>query len=332
MKGSLFPRLAFSPDETHASWAGRLAAFHMGGGVTAFLNDMRIPKIAYLRGYPEFVEQLCNIADQDVGPVLQNTILRTSATQYSLKEEVFGSGFLVGKLTKFCPACLLDDDQKGSRPHTQRREQLAWCFRSVLVCPVHHIYFSSAPIQRVWRTDFSKRVPICTDVLRLLVDRSVPAPPSPVQTYLLDRLAGVPGPKWLGGQSIEQATRSTEMLGAVLEFGYKASTNRLTNAEWHLAGCTGWEWTRRGKIGLREAFHIVQASAPKATDARLRPPGHRFGTLYEWLAKQNTHDDRGPMRNVLRAHILETEPVTTKRKLLGKMVNPNGVSFSKESS
>ena len=116
MKGTLFPRLAFSPDETHTSWAGRLAAFHTGGGVDAFLLDLRIPRVAFTRGYPEFVRKLCAIADQDPASVLRNTIHRTNPYSYSLNKEKFGSGMLVGQLTKFCPKCLLEDDAKDGRP------------------------------------------------------------------------------------------------------------------------------------------------------------------------------------------------------------------------
>lgn len=54
-EGLSFPRLAFSPDETHTSWASRLAAFHTGGGVEAFLHDLRVPLLAFFRGHPECV-------------------------------------------------------------------------------------------------------------------------------------------------------------------------------------------------------------------------------------------------------------------------------------
>lgn len=325
MKGSLFPRLAFSPDETHASWAGRLAAFHTGGGVGAFLNDLRVPQIAFLNGHPEFVEHLCTIADQEPEVVIKNTILRRNPTQYSLNHETFGSGLLIGKLTKFCPHCLLNDDDSGARPDAQRREHLAWRFRSVLVCPVHHTFLLAAPPQPNWLPDLSSRVPIDTDLLKMLAGRSTQAIPSPVQSYLLARIAGECGPEWLDGQAIDQATRATEMLGAVVEFGSQVSIGNMTNEEWHRAGCVGWDWTSKGEAGLREAFQLLQTREPKAKDARHRHPGHKFGALYQWLSLKINYDDRGPIREVLRNHIINTEAVTTDRKILGKLVRRNSL-------
>jgi hypothetical protein len=323
MKGSLFPRLAFSPDETHASWAGRLAAFHIAGEVGEFLRDLRIPQSAFLNGHTEFVERLCHIADQEPKVVISRTILRRNPIQYSLNGEVFGSGMLVGKLTKFCPHCLLVDDAKGSRPNVQRREQLAWRFRSVLVCPVHHVFLMEAPTPPVWLPDLSSRVPLGSDIVKMLVDRSIPATPSPVQSYLLDRIAGVSGPEWLDGQAIDQATRATEILGAVMQFGSRVSIGSLTIEDWHRAGHVGWASASKGEAGLREAFKVIQAREPEPINARYRHPGNKFGALYRWLSLKTNYDDRGPIRDVLRDHIIETEALTTNRKILGKLVLRN---------
>lgn len=328
MKSGLFPRLAFSPDETHISWAGRLASFHTGGGVEEFLKDMRIPRPPFLHGHFEFVRSLCTITNEDPNLVLHNTILRGNPSEYCLREEVFGSGFLSGKLTRFCPMCLLDDPNKGARPHAQRREHLAWRFRSVFVCPIHHIYLVSAPVQKEWTPDLSVRVPADTDVLKMLADRSETATPSPLQSYLLNRFARALGPKWLDGQAIDQAVHATEMLGAVLEFGHRVNFTNMTAEEWHRAGCVGWEWTKNGEKGLRKAFQTLQAAGPRAMDARDRNPGYRFGELYRWLALKTNRDDRGPIRDVLRKYIAETEPITTDRKVLGKKVRRNQIKPS----
>lgn len=329
MKGTLFPRLAFSPDETHASWAGRLAAFHTGGGVDAFLLDLQIPHIPFNNGYPEFVRKLCAIADQDPEPVLRNTILRTSPYSYSLNTEKFSSGMLIGKLTKFCPKCLLEDDAKRGRPHSQRRERLAWRLTSVHVCPVHHIFLKTDNVMSTGKPDLSNRVPLCTEGLTILSDHCETAIPSPLQSYLLGRIAGDKGPDWLDGQGMDQAARATEMLGAVVEFGFRADIDNLSIEDWHRAACVGWEFTSLGEPGLRTAFQMLQAETPKATDARDRNPGYRFGRLYHWLALKTNHEDRGPIRDVLRKHIVATEPVTTERKILGVMVRPNHIRHPK---
>lgn len=328
-KGNLFPRLAFSLDETHASWAGRLAAYHTGGGVKEFLLDLRIPVAAFLTGHGEFVQNLCHIADQDPKPVLQNTILRASPTRFSLGDQQFGSHMVMGKLTKFCPMCLLKDDANGWGPHVGRREHLSWRFRSTLVCPIHQIYLMPGSPQTNITSSFSEWIPFCTESLRTLVDQSKEARPSPIQSYLLGRIAGEPGPEWLDGQQIDQAVRATEILGAVLEFGFRVDLEKMSAEDWHRAACVGWEWTSKGEAGLREAFTLLQASGASARDGAAAHPGYKFGTLYRWLSSKHIHDDRGPIRDVLRDHISKTEAITTKLKILGVVIPKNHIQRQK---
>jgi len=329
MKGTLFPRLAFSPDETHVSWAGRLAAFHAGDGVDLFLRDLRIPRVAFNRGYPEFVRILCTIADQDPEPVLRNTILRTNPYWYSLNTETFGSRVLVGQSTRFCPKCLLEDDAKGGRPHAERREHLAWCLAAVHVCPTHNIFLMTDNVTSARPTDLSSRVQLCTKGLQILSDYSETAIPSPLQAYLLSRISGEKGPDWLDGQAIDQAAGATEMLGAVLEFGYRADIDNMSIEDWHRAACVGWEYTSSGEPGVQTAFRLIKADTPTVTHVENRRPGYRFGRLYHWLALKTSYDDRGPIRDLLRKHIVATEPVTTERKILGVMVRRNRIEHPK---
>lgn len=67
---ALFPQIQFHNDETSMSWAARQAAFHTGGRVVPFLNDLKIPVFDLARGKKEAIERLCAIAGQDPTPVL----------------------------------------------------------------------------------------------------------------------------------------------------------------------------------------------------------------------------------------------------------------------
>ena len=179
------------------------------------------------------------------------------------------------------------------------------------------------------RAQITERLPLCTEGLKILSAHGESAIASPLQAYLLGRISGEKGPDWLDGQAIDQAARATEMLGAVLAFSYHADIDAMSIADWHRAACVGWEYTSGGEPGLRTAFQLLQAETPKATDARDRNPGYRFGRLYHWLALKTNHDDRGPIRDVLRKHIVATEPVTTERKILGVKVRRNRIERPK---
>jgi len=111
----------------------------------------------------------------------------------------------------------------------------------VHVCPIHNIFLFSAPYLNEWVPDLSIRVPADNEVLRILSDQSRTVGPSPLQSYFLNRLAGAKGPEWLDGQAIDQTTQATERLGAVMEFGREVIFDKMSVAEWHRAGCVGWE-------------------------------------------------------------------------------------------
>ena len=259
---------------------------------------------------------------------MRNTVHRFSPYTYSLRGEKFGSGLFIGRLTKFCPQCLLEDNARGHHQHWDRRERLAWLFRPITACPVHRISLHFAGPQPGIAPDLSCRVPAENEELRLLVDHATLREPSPLQAYLLARLEGAAGPSWLDGQTIEQAVGATEMLGAVLAFGARVNTNDLTVGDWHDAACTGWQWAKQGEAGLREAFSHIQSMQPKTRQIRGSAPGQAFGALYQWLANPHLKSDRGPIKDLLRTHILETEALTSDRTTLGEVVRRNHIARS----
>lgn len=58
----LMPQLGFDDDETSFSYAARLAAFHTGGRPRLFLLEHGVTPDALMRGKPDAVEQLEQMA------------------------------------------------------------------------------------------------------------------------------------------------------------------------------------------------------------------------------------------------------------------------------
>ena len=70
----LFPHLPFHPDETPLSWAARSAAFHTGGRLVPFLNDLGIDLWSLKRGEECALARLCSISGQERAPVADNAV------------------------------------------------------------------------------------------------------------------------------------------------------------------------------------------------------------------------------------------------------------------
>ncbi len=320
----LRPFLPYDPEETPVSWATRLAAFHTGESVLPFMHDIGIHIEAMRVNRDSAIEKLCAITGEDPDRVWPGTIKLLSWRNYALRGIPFTTEFLHGKNSMFCPACLAEDDAKGDRPAAQRRGQTIWLLRPVRTCPTHHLPLVEREA-KVWSDslrELSLLVPERGADLKQLAANLVPRAPSPLQDYVLARLDGKAGPDWLDGQQIEQAFRTTEMLGVGLEFGTKPNLKLMTGDDWDRAGRAGFEFTRHNEDGIREALTYMQDRFVESGLAKSAVTGPQmvFGRLYQWLEFSSNKKEPGPIRNVLREHVLNTMEVPPERILLGELV------------
>lgn len=80
----LFPPLPIRTDETHWSWAARMAAFHIRGPIGTFLRDLGLDPYLLSIGDPDELAHLCAIAGQDPEPVLRNTVTQNNRRSWRL--------------------------------------------------------------------------------------------------------------------------------------------------------------------------------------------------------------------------------------------------------
>lgn len=320
----LNPSLPYDNAETTLSWVARLAAFHTGGDLMSFLHDIGIPYGDMLANRKHAIARLCDLTGEDHDLVSSNAISQVSQRRYTFGGHTFASEFLHGTNMMFCPACLALDDEGGPNPAIQRRGLTIWTIRAVRTCPKHDLPLINRR-EAVWSDclrEMAIRVPERGPALAGLAAGLTPRKPSPLQNYCLDRLRGMAGPAWMDGQGIESAFRATSLLGVVLAFGPKRKLNQLTEDEWDTAGRTGFQYSSRDENGIREALSILQArlSVGKQLSRSRSGLPMIFGQLYLWLSAPKNGKDSGPIRQLVREHILDTMEVHPDRVLLGEKV------------
>ena len=316
----LFPVLPFASDETPLSWAARQAAFHTGGRLAPFLNDFDLRLSALASGERDTVLRLCEIAGQDPAPVLRNTIAATGKRRYRLRDEDISVAFTTGPVTRYCPLCVKEDRASEPRPGAGLRHRIAWRLAPVRTCARHGLALVEAR-SGTWDDiahELQVIVPRDEAALDSLAAAQAQRAPSPLQDWVLDRLAGRSGPDWLDAQGIEQAVRATEMLGAVLTFGPDRKAAEMTGQMWDAAGRAGWDVTAGGETAIRAALSELMETGPRSRGIA-RPRGC-YGMLFSWLSASRLARDPGPIRDILRAHILDTVPVTRGHVVLGTPV------------
>lgn len=315
----LSPFVPINSDETLMSWATRLAAIHAGETLVPFLRDIGIDPTKMFVGSDGVIGRLADVTGADPDDLRRQTIQTLEWRRYDLRGERFETEFMKGSFVSCCPACLLDDDEEGQSV-LMRRGKLVWRLRPVRTCPIHRIALLDRPYVE-WSDRFHQMglvFPEAGPSLRALADARVRREVSPLQTYVTNRLDGKTGPAWLDGQGIELGVRASEMLGIALEFGRKTNLRKMTADDWDRAGTVGFEFTQLGESGVREALGEVQRRA--WFEERIPSqagPQMVFGRLYQWLHSSKNQKEVGPIRDIVRQHILDTMYVAKGTTLMG---------------
>lgn len=316
---NLFPKLPFIADETPMSWASRQAAFHMGGGVAQFLNDLRIPVLDLARGQRSAVERLCQIAGQDPDVVHANNIEALGTRRYELRGHPFAAEFTTGVVTRFCPLCVQEDCVGGGDPRALMRHRLQWRLSTVRTCNVHHLPLSN--VRRGKWDDTIHELQAMRDLFLVESSRAkflAVRQPSPLQTYVEKRLVGASGPGWLDVQDIDQVCRATEMLGGLVAFGPAQKAADMDQDMWDAAGRAGWSLV---VAGPKQIQNILADQLKSCMRMNGHPsPRNAFGMLYGWLFASRQSKDPGPIRDIVREVIIENVPLVPGQMLLGEVV------------
>ncbi|AEI92444.1 hypothetical protein RLO149_c004150 [Roseobacter litoralis Och 149] len=129
------------------------------------------------------------------------------------------------------------------------------------------------------------------------------------------RLNGESSFEWLDAQTLDQATRTTELAGVLVAFGPDQKLPESTSDDRDYAGRVGFELTARGENGIREA---LKAQFSKFDDATGTPgPRKIFGYFYNALAHSKSLKDPGDVARILRDVIIENIALPAGTKMLG---------------
>ena len=302
---TLFPHLPCHHDETPLSFGARLAAFHLDKPLVPFLHDIGVRPDALALGETDAIDRLAGVAGVDAAVLHRNSARSVAKSDYILRGHELSGEILSRPDTVFCPACLLEDDAGAANVATTRCHRLAWTLRPVRTCARHGLALVRRRVEGHDRKFFelARQVPERGDALRRLTDGCERRMPSPLQGYMLDRLDGVPGPEWLDSQTLEQAIRASEVVGALVVFGPAAKASDLSHDRWDEAGRIGFAVTSEGEAGIRRALYDAQVAFAR-TGAM---PGRRkiFGSLWEWLSSTKLRKDPGDIMRIMREHIFD---------------------------
>ncbi|MCF3595770.1 TniQ family protein [Rhodobacteraceae bacterium LMO-12] len=314
---SMLPILPPYADETTVSWCARVARFHTGLPCADFLHMMEISQ-AHVKDLSDYaVERLSKLTGVSEEQVLGCGPQKVGDRLLTYQGETFGPAFMTRTHTTYCPACLIDDATEEA--NGDRVGRLSWMLASVRVCPRHGIILTRRRnVGHFERFQDMDRVAPSVQELAEQVENAGTASVSPLQTYVVDRLSGMEGPRWMDGQRIDQAARACEMLGVCRIRGAHADIDDLTIQQWDEAGAVGMEAVSQGPEGI---YRILESIVQEAIiDKRWGGAPSALGRIYDWLQLNKSKQDPGPIQDVVRDFIIDHMPVEPGTVLFGGKV------------
>ncbi|WP_237064029.1 hypothetical protein [Loktanella sp. M215] len=121
--------------------------------------------------------------------------------------------------------------------------------------------------------------------------------------------------KWLDGQTIEQVLAASEMLGGILQHGHNVAITRLTPEETEEATDSGFSIYTEGPGAIEEALDTIRQTST-ATAVQAGPLAF-YGRLFNWLDRRCNAINPGPIRDILRDHIVKHSAVEPGTRVLG---------------
>jgi hypothetical protein len=301
----LWPTLPFDPRETLTSYADRLSMFHTGRGMERLLRDNGIHHEHFVSGRVEAVAEFATIIGQQVEKIRRNAI-RVFQRSGEFRGEAMSKSFLLPQAKRYCPACLAEDGGP-----TDWKFRLLWGFRHVKRCDRHGVWLTAtgnaaASSLRVAMNEMELVEPV----------HAVAEQPSYLD-WLRERLSGTCGdePAWLADQTLEHVLAASEMIGGVLQHGHKVKMRKLSLAETEEAIDIGFSIYSEGADAVVEALDTIRQTSP-ASAVQAGPLAH-YGKLFDWLEHRCNAIDPGPIRDLLRDHIVKHSAVEPGTKVLG---------------
>jgi hypothetical protein len=309
---TLLPVLPILDGESLTSYVTRIARFHFGSDPFGFLDFIELSRQKVMEPDDAVMTRLSELSGQTVARLWRSTHRSVDTRILEHRGERFNAEFFNRHQTSFCPACLLEDRST----YGQRVGRVDWRFESIRTCPHHGV-----PLVRRKNTSHGERFQYMDmvapedDTLERMLEGVVQRAPSPLQTYVQNRLNGQIGPDWLDGQDIDTAARACEMIGVVMVNGPKPNLQRLTEGDWDAAGAAGYRAAADGEAGIRAA--LADMKREFASSGRVGGPQAVFGRLYQWIQFSKTRRPVGPIRELLRDVILDNFSLEPGTELFG---------------
>lgn len=308
-------------EETPASFASRLAARNFVNA-RDLLRDFGLSFQHVVDGDEHAIRGLADLGGAEFEQLMPNAV-RKIGTMFSLRGQEITKPNIRRARVHVCPLCIQDDiNSSDLPPGLAAYGRPEWVIGSIRTCSRHSVALVEVKndLKPGELHDFTRNVAEAIPNVDRLADEVLRRPTSGLETYLLGRIEGHTDHPWLDALPFFVAAWTTEIVGAVAEFGKRVNMDTMTEEQRHLAGARGFEITKDGGAGLGKFMSkLKQEHVPKRRGGADGPQAV-YGKLFMSFAQGLPDPAYDPVRDVMTQHILAHFPLGPGDELFGKPV------------
>ncbi|GAJ91896.1 TniQ family protein [Rhizobium rhizogenes] len=297
-------------EEPLTSFLSRFARANGASTSRKFCLHMGLDISALNRGDESEVGRLAVLAQLPLDELVTSAVRVDEDRGATIGDSYYSKLMLRRSRLRFCPHCILDDDNDVRfMPAARRRARTYWMFPQIAACLSHSrrlVEIEDTRFDR-HRYDLITQLEIIQDRMPEMIEQSTPRPILAFERYVHDRLSNIKGHgAFLDSMNLAAGIVACELLGIAEVYGRKASPRSKSEDELARARDAGFRSLSQGFEGFHRSLETIMSDDPRRST---RGGKILYGGLYSALDQTYEHPQYDVLRQAIREHTLQTVPI-----------------------
>ncbi|MER5172818.1 TniQ family protein [Thioclava kandeliae] len=279
----------------------------------ALCRDLGMDLKAIHHGSREAILSLADVGGIDPVSLLSWTPQRTDRHKYLFRGYDLTATRFRSAAWRGCPQCLAEDAETDGLERQHLRAE--WAHELSFICVKHACFLEplGRPAAKGLWPDIAADLRNTSRASKSELER---ISSTEFDIWFHQRLLNRPAEGWLMGLELQVALDFCDMLGRTLVRDRFPRLKDMERRDRWQAVAQGFAIANRGPEAIKEQFTEWQQTETSFADG----PRRRFGALYDGLERTHLGLEYAPIRDMLRAHILETWPLAAGQNVLGEIL------------